>query len=186
MKTILFFSFMLINFNISFSQDCNININPIPPHKDFDCSKSVGIPDFVEFYSFPDSSNHLLFRTVLSDVFRRVTNSGDSAIITLKNNHKIKLINLRQFNYRQKQMNLVLSNTELYPVTFLAWISKEDVKQMTTNSIKDERYFIPIEENNFVKDVLKPNKQNKLYFQPTMFFTHKKRVLRLANCALNL
>jgi hypothetical protein len=126
MKNIFFFSFLLsVNICTAFSQDCNVDTNPLPPHKDFVGSKSVGIKyDIIKFYSFSDSSKHLLYFATLYDVFRRTTSPGDSAIISLKNNHKIKLLNLRAFNYRLDKANMGLVNIDLYPTTFcLCWSS---------------------------------------------------------------
>jgi hypothetical protein len=186
MKSLFFSIVLFLYVHSSFSQECKIDTNPLPPHRDFVGSKSVGLYDIVKFYSFPDSSNHMLYVAVISDVFRRISNSGDSAVIILKNNHKIKLVNLRQFMYKFDKMNFGLVTLDMYPVTFMAWITKNDVEQMTLNTIKNVRYFIPIEDNQFVKNVIKPNKKEKLYLQPTLGFTHKKRIKKLANCALTL
>lgn len=183
-----FFSIVLIICTYStFSQECKIDTNPLPPHKDFVGSKSIGIKyDIIKFYSFPDSSNHLLYFATLYDVFKRTTSPGDSAIISLKNNHKIKLVNLRAFNYRLDKANMGLVNIDLYPTTFISWISKDDVKEMAGSSIKEILYFTPVIENNFEKQIIKPNSKEKIYFKPTLGIIHKSKIKKLAECALNL
>lgn len=171
----------------SFSQDCKIDTNPMPPHKDFECLKSVGIKyDIIKFYSFSDSSKHLLYFATLYDVFKRTTSSGDSAIISLKNNHKIKLLNLRSFNYRLDKANMGLVNIDLYPTTFISWISKDDVKEMANSSIKEILYFTPVVEDHFEKQIVKPNSKEQLYFKPTLGIIHKNKIKKIAECALTL
>jgi hypothetical protein len=185
---IIFFSIILIFcVHFSFSQECKIDTNPLPPHKDFVGLKSIGIKyDIIKFYSFSDSSKHLLYFATLYDVFKRITSPGDSAIISLKNNHKIKLLNLRAFNYRLDKANMGLVNIDLYPTTFISWISKDDVKEMAGSAIKEILYFTPVMENHFEKQIIKPNSKEQLYFKPTLGIIHKKNIKKLANCALNL
>jgi hypothetical protein len=183
----LFLLILSATWSSSFSQECKIDANPLPPHKDFVGSKSVGIKyDIIKFYSVPDSSKHLLYFATLYDVFKRTASPGDSVVILLKNKHKIKLSNLRTFNYKFDKMNMGVVSIDLFPINFIAWISKEDVKQMADNSIKRVRYFTPVEENNFEKQILKPNSKEKVYFQPTLGIIHRKNIKKVANCALTL
>ncbi len=186
MKKLLFLFSYIFTCSV-FGQECRINNDPVSPLKDIACKSSVGYKDDIQFYSFPDSLNHLLISISVEDYDRRISYPGDSAIVLLKNKRKIKLTNIRNFVPRYRSENLILVDMDVYKFTIMAWISKEDVKQLSKHLIDNIRFHIQIEENFLALSDEKVKHKFKAYIDLSRLshIPHEK-IRGIAKCALNL
>lgn len=184
MKTTFFF--LIVSIYSSFSQDCKIDNNPVPPLKDRLLKNSVSYKKLIYFYSTSTESDSLLVQLNFLDVFSRTVNIEDSAMIVLKNKHKIKVINVRQNVSRRESYNLIFVDIPLYPTTFIGWISKNDVKELSQNNIKKILVYATINEDLSQKKKSKMKKKYQNYAEINGSFVTRKKMKKLANCALNL
>lgn len=188
MKKSLFttFLFLLIAFNLS-AQDCEVDTNPIPPIQNVVFEKSVTRKNKMHFYLTENTNDSLIIRLQFQDMYRRIVYIGDSAIIQLKNGHKIKLLNINEYVSQPAKLNLVFEYADMYLFAFTAWIHRKDVEMLSQSTLKLLRFHSKINED------FNPTKENRFkrkytdYTElPKMAIVFKSSLRQLAKCALQL
>jgi hypothetical protein len=145
MKTLLTI-FLLTFIYTSHAQDCKVEQNPIPPVLGIEIKASVNHKDNISFYAVENITDSLIIYFRFNDVWGRTVQIGDSSIIKLGNNHKIRLYSLRESISTFKIVPMTMGEGKTWHFTFVAWISKNDVKQLSEMPIKSHFLYSKIDE----------------------------------------
>jgi hypothetical protein len=145
MKTLI--SIFLITFiYTSNAQDCKIEKNPKLPALGIEVKVSVNYKNNFSFYAVDGVKDSLIVWFGFNDVWGRTVQIGDSSIIKLENNHHIKLYSLREGISTSKVVPMTMGEGKTWYFTFVAWISKNDVKQLSETPIKSHILYSKIDE----------------------------------------
>lgn len=188
MKKSLFATFLLllITFHLT-AQDCDIDTNPISPVKNVVFQKSVTRKNKMHFYLTENTNDSLIMRVQFDDLYRRIIYAGDSAVITLKNGHKIILLNLNEYVAHPVKVNLVFEHSDFYMFAFTAWIHRKDVEMLSQSTLKLMRFHSKINEDfNPTKDTRLKRKYTDFTEHTNMSLVFKSSLRQLAKCALQL
>ena len=139
------FLFLLIIFQTE-AQDCKVEQNPTPPVLGMEVKASVNHKDNISFYAVEGITDSLIIEFRFNDVWGRTVQIGDSSIIKLENNHYIKLYGLRESISTFKIVPMTMGEGKTWYYTFVAWISKNDVKQLSEVPIKNHFLYSKIDE----------------------------------------
>ena len=170
------------------AQVCEFDSNARSPHPAIFTTVSVSslkkYIEALEYFSSPDSSNHLLLKIEFSDVRRRVAFEGDTAIIILKNKQQIKLTNLRKFFARTTQIRAIVE-IDMYAVSFVSWIKKTDVAELSKSSVKRITFYVGLEDavELHQKTI---NRRHQRYLKIGVIGFTRKYIRDLSTCALSL
>jgi hypothetical protein len=190
MKNFFFTTFLLLLITRNlFSQDCMIDSNPTSPVQGIQFEKSVNYKNYIIFYSLAEVKDSLLIRIEHEDIYRRVVQLGDSCIIKMKNNQSIKLINIQRGIPKPFVQKFII-DVDMYAFAFTSWISKEDVKILSSDLLQDIIFYSKIEEE--YQDT-KDSKHKRKYTNYTDLpknnmatVIYKRNLRQLAKCALEL
>jgi hypothetical protein len=129
------FLFSIIIFQTE-AQDCKVEQNPTTPVSGIEVNASVSHKDNISFYTVESITDSLIIYFRFNDVWGRTVQIGDSSIIKLENSQHIKLYSLRESISTFKIVPMTLGEGKTWYYTFVAWISKNDVKQLSETPIK--------------------------------------------------
>jgi lipopolysaccharide export LptBFGC system permease protein LptF len=179
--------FLLMFIYTSYAQDCEVDTNPISPVKDVVFKKSVTRKNEMHFYLTESTNDSLIVRVQFNDLYRRVVYVGDSAIIQLKNGHKINLINITEYVSRPVKINLVFEQSDFYMFAFTAWIHRKDVEMLSQSTLKLMRFYSKINEDfNPTKETRLKKRYSDFTEHTSASFVFKSSLRLLAECALKL
>lgn len=181
-KTFSVFLLSIMGFYLP-AQDCKIDDNPITPIAGLACKESVTQKNIFTFYSIEGVTDSLMLRFQISDLDRRVINLGDSTVVLLKNNYKMKLFNIREHIAQPINLNYGIGTVEAFSFVFTTWISKKDVEQISKHKIQYLRFYSKIEETF---ETSKTNQHKKKNTNFTNLISYKNNLRQLAKCALEL
>lgn len=145
MKTLLTI-FLLTFIYTSHAQDCKVEQNPTTPVLGMEAKASVNHKDNISFYAVEDITDSLIIYFRFNDVWGRTVQIGDSSTIKLENNHHIKLYSLRESISTFKIVPFTFGEGKTWYYSFVAWISKNDVKQLSETQIKNHALYSKIDE----------------------------------------
>lgn len=180
------FLFILITFQTD-AQGCKVEQNPIPPVLGMNTKTSVNHKDNISFYALEGVTDSLIVWFRFNDTWGRTVQIGDSSIIKLENNHYIKLYNLRESNSTFKIIPMTMGEGKTWYYTFVAWISKEDMRQLSEIPIKNHILYAKIDEIYYQDRYGYIGLKTRNKFRDKVEFGGKYRNIRqLARCALEL
>jgi hypothetical protein len=187
MKNSFFTTFLLllITFHLS-AQDCEVETDPVSPIPNITCKSSIHHKNFLRFYAVEGVKDSLILRVEFEDLYRRVIYVGDSAIIRLKNGHKIKLLNNREYVAYLTKMNLLFESIDMYLFAHTAWITKKDVEILSQNRMETFYFHSKINEIVFTKEDSHKKKHINYTYIPKIALVFKSKLRQLAKCALTL
>ena len=93
---ILLTIFLLVFIYESYAQDCKVEKNPTLPALGMEAKASVNHKNNISLYAIEGIKDSLIIYFRFNDVWGRTVQMGDSSIIKLENNHRIKLYSLRE------------------------------------------------------------------------------------------
>ena len=171
------------------AQECRIDSNPIPPIQGMVCEKSVNYKNKAIFYSLVEVKDSLIIWIEDEDVYRRIVQVGDSCILKMKNNQIIKLINIQKSVPKPFVQNFII-DVDMFAFSFVSWISKKDIKIISSDLLQDLIFYAKIEEEyQYTKD----SKHKKKYTNYTDLpknnmatVIYERNLRQLAKCALQL
>jgi hypothetical protein len=137
--------FLIIIFQAE-AQGCKMEQNPIPPVLGMEAKASVNHKDNIFFYAVEGIKDSLIIWFRFNDAWGRTVQIGDSSIIKLENNHHIKLYSLRESISTFKIVPMTMGEGKTWYFTFVAWISKNDVKQLSETPIRNHFLYSKIDE----------------------------------------
>jgi hypothetical protein len=139
------FLFLIIIFQIE-AQDCKVEQNPTTPVLGMEVKASVNHKDNISFYTVEGITDSLIIYFRFNDAWGRTVQIGDSSIIKLENHHHIKLYSLRESISTFKIVPITMGEGKTWYYAFVAWISKNDVKQLSEMPIKNHFPYSKIDE----------------------------------------
>lgn len=143
---ILLTTFLLIFIYTSHAQDCKVEQNPKLPALGIEVKASVNHKNNFSFYAVEGIKDSLIVYFRLNDVWGRTVQIKDSSIIKLENSYHIKLYSLRESISTSKIVPFTMGEGKTWYFNFVAWISKDDVKQLSETSIKNHLLYSKIDE----------------------------------------
>ena len=169
------------------AQDCKIEQNPISPVLGMKIKASVIYKDNISFYVLEGITDSLIILFRFNDTWGRTVQIEDSSIIKLENNHQIKLHSLRESNSTFKIVPMTMGEGKTWYYTFVAWISKDDVKQLSEIPIKNHILYAKIYEiyyqDRYGYIGLKTRNRRR---DKVEFGGNYRNIRQLAKCALEL
>lgn len=184
------FLFLLVTFQIE-AQYCKVEQNPIPPVLGMEVKTSVNHKDNISFYAVEGITDSLIIWFHFNDAWGRTVQIGDSSIINLENNRHVKLNSLRESISTFKIVPMTMGEGKTWHYTFVAWISKDDVKQLSETLIKNHFLYSKIDEiyyqdrYGYIGLKTRNKHRNKIEFGGKLNAWHRN-LRQLAKCALEL
>lgn len=180
------FLFLLIIFQTE-AQNCKVEQNPIPPVLGMKTKASIIHKDNISFYTIEGTTDSLIVYFRFKDDWGRTVYVGDSSIIKLENSHQIKLYSLRESIATSKIIPMTLGGLDIWYYTFVAWISKDEVKQLSEIPIKNHILYAKIDEiyyqdrYGYIGLKARNKRRDKVEFGGKY-----RNIRQLARCALEL
>ncbi len=139
------FLFLVVLFQTK-AQDCKVEQNPTSPALGIEVKASVKHKNHFSFYAVEGVKDSLIVWFRFNDAWGRIVQIGDSSIIKLENNHHIKLYSLRESIATFKIVPITMGEGKTWYFNFVAWISKNNVKQLSETPINNHLLYSKIDE----------------------------------------